>query len=362
MKSMFRILIPALPMLLLLLSISRISACFVCVAEPMESALIRELQGSEELVLAYPTKDGDEGTFKVTKVLRSNARSKAGIGIGTSIGDVVEADLPLFSVDGGKIGRATVLLTRNRGSKVWIIRAPASSPEQTDFFDEVLSEMSAGAGDVLDEINRAVFFIAYLHHEDPLLAKAAAAELAKMPYPVMKRVRTKLDVQKIRQELAKQGLVKRRAFFQTLLGLCGEPQDRAWVRTAVENTWQRRGAKNLGSLLTAYLELAGDMGFDEIERRYLLDRERTLPEIEAALAALRVHGNANQAVVRARVIKAFRLMFDEREPLVFLIIGDLARWGDWDSKERLVELVKRRGAESRELRQQVEQYIIQCPE
>lgn len=55
-------------------------------------------------------------------------------------------------------------------------------------------------------------------------------------------------------------------------------------------------------------------------------------------------------------------MFDEREPLVFLIAGDLARWEDWESKERLLELVKRRGQDFPELRLRVDAFLVRCPE
>ena len=125
--------------------------------------------------------------------------------------------------------------------------------------------------------------------------------------------------------------------------------------------WKGNSWRNLGGVLTAMLELHGEAAVAELEERYLKDQNRTLPEIEQAILALRVHGDTNDRISRSRVLQSLRLMMDVREPLVFLIVPDLARWEDWASKERLQDLVKRRGTGIPELRQQVDQYLVRCP-
>ena len=51
-------------------------------------------------------------------------------------------------------------------------------------------------------------------------------------------------------------------------------------------------------MLAANLELRGPSRVDWIEQAYFADRTRTLPEIQAALLALGVHGDGNATVPR----------------------------------------------------------------
>jgi hypothetical protein len=327
-------------------------ACIVCVADPLETVLVAELEGAAQVVVAVPLGDRDENRYRIETIYRGPATLKPG--------DELSAALPLFSTDGGKIGTEAVLITRRDDKADWTIRAPADR-EHLAFFESVLSLPKPGSMDVLDELNRAVFFAGHLHDEDAILAKAGAAELTRLPYPMLKKIRTRLDPVAIRSELKNPAAADRYALFYTLLGLCGNEEDAASIRRYTETMWKSNGWRNLGALLTARLELEGAAVVDEIVTRYIADENRTLPEIEQAILALRVHGDADDTVTRQRAVAAFRIMFDEREPLVFLIAGDLTRWEDWESKERLLELVERRGKDFPELRLRVDEFLVRCP-
>ena len=132
------------------------------------------------------------------------------------------------------------------------------------------------------------------------------------------------------------------------------------IADSVEAMWRAKAWKNLAAILTAHLQLEGESAIAMIERRYFRDRTRTLQEIEAAVLALRVHGNTDAAVSRERVLAAYRSFFDDREPLVFLIVPDLTRWKDWESKDRLVAVLDRLGKESVELRKVADEYLKAC--
>jgi hypothetical protein len=291
---------------------------------------------------------GVGGGFAVTKVLRS--------GEGLEVGAEVKAALPLFSSDGGKMGRGVVLLTRQGAGADWVIRAPASGLHQVAFYQKVLS-----MPEDLDEVRRAAFFARYLHHADAVLARAAAAEISSAPYAALGAMGEKLDAEKIRAALEDPAAGDRRALWYTLLGVCGDEADAVEIGETVETMWAGNGWRNLAAVLTAYLELEGEGAVDEIEAKYFRDRERTLPEIEAAILALRVHGDADGVISRDRALESFRSFFEDREPLVFLIVPDLARWEDWESKDRLVALAERRGDEMMEIRQRVNEYLELCP-
>ena len=327
-------------------------ACIVCVADPLETVLVAELEGAAQVVVAAPVGGRDAGLYRIQTVYRGPSTLRAG--------DEIKAALPLFSTDTGKVGVGAVLVTRADDQSGWIIRAPADK-HHVAFFEAVQTLPPAGSKDVLDELNRAVFFAGYLHDDDAILARAGAAELTRLPYPMLKKIRSRLDPAAIRLELRNPAAVDRYALYYTLLGICGNEEDAAAIRRISESMWKSNGWRNLGAILTARLELEGAAVVNEIETRYIADENRTLPEIEQAILALRVHGDADATITRQRTVEAFRTMFDDREPLVFLIAGDLTRWEDWESKERLLELVGRRGKDSPELRLRVDEFLVRCP-
>jgi len=63
-----------------------------------------------------------------------------------------------------------------------------------------------------------------------------------------------------------------------------------------------------------------------------------MPEIEAALLALNVHGDANRTVFRERVIQAYRTFIRERPPMAGFVAPQLADWDYWDVTTEYVAL------------------------
>jgi hypothetical protein len=93
-------------------------------------------------------------------------------------------------------------------------------------------------------------------------------------------------------------------------------------------------------MLAADLELRGPSRVGWIEQAYFADRTRTLPEIEAALLALGVHGGANAAVPRDRVIAAYRFFIRERKAMAGFVAQQLADWEYWDVTAEYVALLE----------------------
>lgn len=325
----------------------------VCAPVPMESILVSELESSEAIVLAKPLEGAGEGRYEILKVLKNQRPIEPAM--------VVEAALPFLSVDAGKIGVGKVLLTRVDDGEAWVIRGPASEPQHVEFYEEVLSLPQSGGQDPLGGAIRANYFVKFLHHEDALLAKAAAVEMSKASYSALRGMKTRLDAAALRAALGNPALVDRFPLYHTMLGICGGPDDVTALEQNLARMWQGNRAMGLGAMLTAVLELKGEVAVAEIEQRYFYDQDRTLAEIEQAVLALRLHGNANAAVSRERVIQAFHGLVECREPLAFMIIEDLARWGDWSFRERLVDVVARHGNNILELRQALAKFLVLCP-
>jgi hypothetical protein len=93
-------------------------------------------------------------------------------------------------------------------------------------------------------------------------------------------------------------------------------------------------------MLAADLELRGATRVDWIEQTYFADRQRTLPEIQAALLALSVHGGAEGAVPRRRVIEAYRYFIKVRNPMAGFVAMELADWEAWDATADYVSIIR----------------------
>jgi hypothetical protein len=76
--------------------------------------------------------------------------------------------------------------------------------------------------------------------------------------------------------------------------------------------------------------------------------------------ALRFLGEQGGVIDRDRILQSLRIML-ERPQLADLVIRDLARWEDWESMPRLVQLFKEADEESSWVRVPVINYLRACP-
>jgi len=66
-----------------------------------------------------------------------------------------------------------------------------------------------------------------------------------------------------------------------------------------------------------------------VDAKYMGDRLRSTRELEAALLALSVLGNANDAIPRERVIQSYLMFIREHQELAGFVAWDLAAWHYW---------------------------------
>jgi hypothetical protein len=180
----------------------------------------------------------------------------------------------------------------------------------------------------------------YFESSDPLAAEIAWGELARSPYAVMDVVRSRIDAGTVTSWLDDPKLASRRAAYTLLLGFVGGPAEAVGLEGRIEATRHSHDATDLAAMIGADLELRGPVRVGWIEAMYFADRSRTLPEIEAALLALNVHGDANRAVSRERVIQAYRTFIRERPPMAGFVAPQLAEWNYWDAATEYAALLK----------------------
>ena len=187
---------------------------------------------------------------------------------------------------------------------------------------------------------RVKLVLSYLEDQNPLAARLAWGELARAPYRAMDVARSQVDAAKVTAWIDDPKLAPRRAVYLTLLGFVGGPEDARRLDARLETALAAHDARDLAALIAADLELSGPFRVEWIEARVFADRSRTMPEIEAALRALNVLGDANGAVPRARVIEAYRDFIRRRPAMAGFVAPQLAEWNYWDAAADYSALAK----------------------
>lgn len=115
----------------------------------------------------------------------------------------------------------------------------------------------------------------------------------------------------------------------------------------------------LDAMIASYLVLAGPDGLPLVEDLFLKNRAAAYQDTYAAVMALRFHGQELAVIPRPRILQALRHLLDHPD-LADQIIPDLARWQDWSVMDRMVELFKVPGDNSRWVRIPVINYLREC--
>lgn len=191
---------------------------------------------------------------------------------------------------------------------------------------------------------RVALLTPYLENANPLAARLAWGELSRAPYATLDAARSRVDPASVEAWLDDPKLAPRRAAYLTLIGFVGGPEDGAKLDRRIETALASHDATDLAAIIASDLALAGPSHVDWIETHIFGDKKRTMPEIEAALLALNVLGDANGAVPRARVVAAYRNFIKLRPPMAGFVAPQLADWGSWDAAQDYEAIVKSRAA------------------
>jgi len=189
-------------------------------------------------------------------------------------------------------------------------------------------------------LQRIALVLPYLENANPLAARLAWGELARAPYAALDAARSRVDPALVEAWLDDPKLAPRRGAYLTLLGFVGGPDDGARLDRQIETALSSHAATNLAAMIAADVALGGPSRVDWIVARIFADRECTMPEIEAALLALNVLGDANGAVPRERVVAAYRDFIKLRPPMAGFVAMQLADWNAWDAAPEYMALIK----------------------
>jgi len=321
------------------------TACPLCLGA-FRSSVAQQLIDLPHAVLAEPSADGSG--YRVVAVVKGDQPADVTIPAGAiQLDDVMDAS-------------ATLLLVRDETWSMWV-GLGVVTVEHASWLREIATGKRSADMQPDEWQARVALMIPYLEHREPLVAEIAYGEFAAAPYAALLANKPRFAAPAIRRWLADPQLMARQPLYLLLLGIAGDAGDAAALEQRLEAQWMARDATNLASMIAADLQLRGPSRMAWVDAKYMGDRLRSTRELEAALLALGVLGNADRAIPRERVIQSYGLFMQEHKELAGFVAPDLAAWRYWGTVPVYLALVKSNVRQNPASRVAVVAYLRQSP-
>ena len=325
-------------------------ACPLCLGAFQQSKA-QELVAAGQVVLALRT--ADPGRFRIIEVVKGERPASGTIDGG------YPRNGPALEVAGATGGKA-LLLVRDNLLPTWTVLGTIGA-------DHLGWLRKLAAGKPLAEMSqedwraRATLVLPYLDSREPLAAEIAYGELAAAPYIALRTLKSRLDTPSVRRGAADPERIARQPLYLLLLGIAGNAQDAGRLEQRIDAAWTSGDATNVGPMIAADLELRGPERMAWVDEKYMRDQRRSSRELEAALLALSVQGNANDVIPRERVIQSYRTFIKAHRDIAGFVAQDLAAWQYWDAVPEYVALMKSTTQQQYSSRIAIVAYLRQYP-
>ena len=252
----------------------------------------------------------------------------------------------------GPIGQTYLMLALDAPNLNW--STPIEVSERARKYLSKLLDLPAKG------LERSRFFLDYLEDSDEMLTRDTYDEFARMSYDEVKAIKEYMDHDRLVEWIQDFDIPpSRRRLYLTMLGVCGTVEDTSLLEGMIRSE-NRKAKSGLDAMIACYLTLIGEQGVPLIEDLFLKNKDAEYTDTYAAIMALRFHGTQDDVIDKQRVVLALQHMLD-RPQLADLVVPDLARWKDWESLPRLVNLFKRSTDENNWVRVPVINYLRACP-
>ncbi|ACI58318.1 hypothetical protein Rleg2_5107 (plasmid) [Rhizobium leguminosarum bv. trifolii WSM2304] len=344
-------------------------ACAICFSGLVVTPGQR-LDAADQAVIATPV-DG-QGRFRVMEIVKGDGTVGDILvqpGLVTPVAEAVMSVDGLTVGDGevAKLDRKPVLLFHDKVSEKWTslgamsvdfagwLRQLAQTKQSAETPKRIWPQLTLTSSYLTDAEwrDRIVVVAQQLESPEPLVAAIAYGELSRAPYAVTRLLKPQLDAAKLLTWTNDPRLASRRSAYTLLLGIAGGSGAVVALEQQIGAALATGDANNLSALLAADLELRGASRVDWLETTFFADHQRRLPEIQAALLALSVHGGADGTVPRQRVIEAYRYLIKARKPMAGFVAMELADWEAWDATADYVAIIR-----SKAVRDPAEEFAI----
>jgi hypothetical protein len=321
------------------------TACPLCLGA-FRSSVAQRLVDLPHAVLAQPSADGR--SYRIVAVIKGTQPA----------GGTIPAEA--IDLDDVTDASATLLLARDEGWSMWA-GLGAVTVEHAGWLRRIATGRRPSDMNAEEWRAHVVLMIPYLEDREPLAAKIAYGELAIAPYAALLAAKPHFAAPAIRRWLADPRLAARQPLNLLLLGIAGDAGDATALELRLEALSMAHDATNLGPMIAADLQLRGPSRMAWVDAKYMGNRLRSTRELEAALLALSVLGNANDAIPRARVIQSYRLFMQEHKELAGFVAWDLAAWQYWGAVPVYLALNKSNVRQDFKSRVAISAYLGQSP-
>lgn len=300
------------------------AACPLCLGA-FRSSVAQQLVSLPHAVLAQPS--ADERGYRIVAMIKGEPPA----------GGIIPAEA--IQLDVVTTPTATLLLVRDDAWSMWV-SVGVVTVEHASWLRQIAAGKRSSDMNADEWQSRVALMLPYLEHREPLVAEIAYGELAAAPYAALLAAKPRLDTPAIRRWLADPTLAARQPMYLLLLGIAGDAGDATDLERRLEALSIAGDATFLASMIAADLQLRGPARMAWVDARYMGNRLRSTRELEAALLALSVLGNANDAIPRERVIQSYRLFMQEHKELAGFVAQDLAAWQYWGAVPLYLTLIK----------------------
>ncbi|MDA7952027.1 MAG: hypothetical protein MPJ24_11135 [Pirellulaceae bacterium] len=208
--------------------------------------------------------------------------------------------------------------------------------------------------------DRLAFFQEYLEDSDELLRADAYDEFANADYAAVIALKPKMHHDQLVSWINDPQIpAARHRLYLTMLGVCGNDDDVIMLEKLIRSGSEESKAA-LDSMVACYLTLGGPESLDLIDDLFFENKDSPHSETYSAIMALRFHGTEADVIPRERLIVSLRYLLD-RPSLADLVIPDLARWEDWESVDKMVQLFKDSDESTSWVRVPIINYLRACP-
>ncbi|HEX5499041.1 MAG TPA: hypothetical protein VFX03_07440, partial [Thermomicrobiales bacterium] len=211
---------------------------------------------------------------------------------------------------------------------------------------------------------RLSYFLSYLEHADPLVADDAYLEFGHAPFDEIAKLADRLPVDRLREWLDDESIPpERKGLYGLLLGLAARNQHRGEV---ADDFWRWITApasdfrSGFDGILGGYLWIGKKAALDRLEKRYLDDPRAAVGNLRHLMTALRFYHDYVRDLSASDLANVHRRFLD-RPALAAEAAGELARWQDWDSLDRVAALFSRPGYDDPAIERAVIGYLLACP-
>ncbi|MEM8767020.1 MAG: hypothetical protein AAGE43_06235 [Pseudomonadota bacterium] len=230
----------------------------------------------------------------------------------------------------------TVLLWRRGRGKSWQTLGFASE-DYLQVVQRILSFAGEWTPNETDNLQRLQEFAPLLGHEDVRLHELAYLEIGRATYASIRSVGTGVSMKRVRAMLDNPIFYQWRGLDIMLMGLSESERDHARVLKTIEQKQRLATDLNLAAWATAYLEITGTAGIDQLVEWYFRDERRSRGELNAISRALAGHANEAPELIEP-VVAAYRIMLANHPSAAPDIAHDLIAWQRWDLADKLSEL------------------------